>query len=311
MEKNYCDMHIHTTYSDGLLTLKEILDLAKLRELKKICISDHDCVDAYYELEKTKEFSFEGEIICGCEFVCYSQGVAIEILGYGIDYKKTKEYLIKNGITEARISQIRAEYLKELIKRYALTIDNYKKLEESGQSDHSLFLAMRENKKFIEIVNKEDPSVLKTFADFIRYALYNPKSMFYQDMAEHYPRAEFIIDKIHELGGLAFIAHPLLYGNYTTKIIESLSKKLDGVECYHWSAKEPQKRQNLFDLCKKYKLMTSGGSDFHGKIIEEPQRLELGYAFVPDEYFDKIKEAMPKHNNQYFLIKKKTKSKAV
>lgn len=313
METNYCDMHIHTTCSDGTLTPSEILTLAKLRGLKKICITDHDTVDAYSELRKIQETPFEGEIIAGCEFVCCMNGVAIEILGYGIDWKKAKRYLSKHGVTESSICKTRVEYLHMLIEKYGITIGNYDDLiKKCGQShDMALFFAMQRDKKFVNLVKSENASLLKTFSNFIRYGIYNPESMFYKDMSIYYPKAEFIIKKIHEFGGMAFIAHPFLYGDSMLSIIDGLAEKLDGVECYHWSTQEPEKRQVLLNCCKKHKLMISGGSDYHGKLEKETQRLELGYAYVPDKYFDKVKAVMPKHDNQYFTINKQKKQSKV
>ena len=38
------DLHIHSTFSDGMLKPAEIVDLAESRELSAIAITDHDTV---------------------------------------------------------------------------------------------------------------------------------------------------------------------------------------------------------------------------------------------------------------------------
>ena len=54
-----CDMHLHTNNSDGVLSGTELLKLAKKQKLKKLSITDHDCVDFYLDetnVEMLKEF---------------------------------------------------------------------------------------------------------------------------------------------------------------------------------------------------------------------------------------------------------------
>ena len=45
------DLHIHTKYSDGNNTVDEILVMAQDMGLNVISITDHDCCNAYYDLE--------------------------------------------------------------------------------------------------------------------------------------------------------------------------------------------------------------------------------------------------------------------
>ena len=66
------DLHIHSTYSDGSCSVKEILQEAENKKLEYISITDHDCVNAYKELENMNiNTYYKGKIIVGCEFKCY------------------------------------------------------------------------------------------------------------------------------------------------------------------------------------------------------------------------------------------------
>ena len=38
------DLHIHTTHSDGAMTVGEVMDLAKFKGLDCVAITDHDIV---------------------------------------------------------------------------------------------------------------------------------------------------------------------------------------------------------------------------------------------------------------------------
>jgi predicted metal-dependent phosphoesterase TrpH len=47
--RKFVDLHIHTIFSDGTCTVKEVIDNAHERGLSAISITDHDCTDAYPE----------------------------------------------------------------------------------------------------------------------------------------------------------------------------------------------------------------------------------------------------------------------
>ena len=43
------DLHLHTTYSDGVLSPKDLVNLCYKNGLKYISITDHDCTDGIQE----------------------------------------------------------------------------------------------------------------------------------------------------------------------------------------------------------------------------------------------------------------------
>lgn len=88
------DLHMHTKYSDGTDSVKEILINAKEANLDIISITDHNTCNAYREMKRfdVSEF-YDGNIIVGCEFTTSFDGRLIEVLGYGFDYIKVQEYL--------------------------------------------------------------------------------------------------------------------------------------------------------------------------------------------------------------------------
>ena len=90
------DLHMHTTYSDGTDSVKELLKKVEDIGLEVISITDHDTCNAYFEMEKfnVKEI-YKGDIIVGCEFSASFDNRAIEIIGYGFDYKVVNKYLEK------------------------------------------------------------------------------------------------------------------------------------------------------------------------------------------------------------------------
>ena len=106
------DLHIHSTYSDGVLSPEELVKLAVSINLNAIAITDHDNIVGYKKAsEYIKENNIPLEIIPGIEVNTLFKGEEVHILGYFMDMedKAFKEMLKKQQA--ARIAQT-----KEIIK---------------------------------------------------------------------------------------------------------------------------------------------------------------------------------------------------
>ena len=78
------DLHIHTKFSDGLLSAKEILKLAQERKLDVISITDHDTLDGYKIASKIVG-DYNLQLIPGVEISSNYQGKDVHILAYNFD----------------------------------------------------------------------------------------------------------------------------------------------------------------------------------------------------------------------------------
>ncbi len=125
------DLHMHTNYSDGTDTVIELLQNAEKANLEIISITDHNTAAAYEELEKIDVAQYYGgRIIPGIEINTKVLGVPIEILGYGIDYKKMKEKIKEVFLPLEERNKIEAQRLYEKcivagIKFEENCLDNY------------------------------------------------------------------------------------------------------------------------------------------------------------------------------------------
>ena len=77
------DLHIHSTYSDGLLNPQQIVALAWERRLRAISITDHDIESAAVFARSAAE-DLDLEVIPGIEFSSDFRDEDIHILGYFI-----------------------------------------------------------------------------------------------------------------------------------------------------------------------------------------------------------------------------------
>ena len=77
-------MHMHSTYSDGVRTPAELIDMAKAKGLAGIALTDHDSMEGFAELSAAA-VTAHVEVMTGVELSCEFNGKDLHVLGYGID----------------------------------------------------------------------------------------------------------------------------------------------------------------------------------------------------------------------------------
>ena len=106
------------------------------------------------------------------------------------------------------------------------------------------------------------------------------------------------IELIHDAGGLAFLAHPCMYriGKLRTLqlINHAMDCGIDGIEVMH---SQHTFYDNLFlaEVARKYRLLKSGGSDYHGGTKPDISMVTgKGDLYVPynmvKEWIDKVRQ---------------------
>lgn len=261
------DLHLHTTYSDGTDSVEMLLDNAEKAKLDVISITDHNGVGAYYELEEHPETRkrFSGDIIIGSEIKCIYDDINIEVLAYGIDFKnidikKEDKIKVQNEELEHFIKVARSLGLR-VDDNIQVDLNDPQKLYASWVFCDNI-LQYKENEEIIK--NKIGHVERLTF---YREHEGNRNSPFYYSTSIYYDDLNTVIDKIHECGGLAFLAHGLIYSfEDTRKTIEEIVRttKIDGLECIY-PLFDKDGTEFMLGLCKKYDKFISGGSDYHAK----------------------------------------------
>lgn len=266
------DIHCHTTNSDGSLSTKELLSLASKKNLEFLAITDHNSVEAYFDMKKFDvKKHFKGKILTGCEMDAYFEGKPIEILAYGIDVEMLKQEMKAKTnfewIKKKRDAVL--EQLKQIAKELGLKFDPNLKMINYKMGECGTFFRhlkqFEENKKHF----KED--IWNNPTKFFRDEVSNIKSPFFIDYSQYYNTPKQVVDTIHKCGGKAFLAHFFIYGFEDTQAtLEKFVAEsgVDGLECYYPTFKE-EEVLFILNFCKQNKLLISGGSDFHG-----PQRPE-------------------------------------
>lgn len=287
------DLHMHTTYSDGQKTVKELLLEAEQKGLKTISITDHDTCKAYDELKKEEIRSlFSGNIIQGIEINTGFKGYKIELLGYNFDnYEYVQEYIEKaNSKTDEEWNQIMIKERKELI-------DKFKKLDLKFDIffEENLLYKNYESNIYNSVLEKNDINYIKekmgsyffeSGYEFYRKCVTSPESPFFINYSKYRPTIEEITKLIHDNGGIVFLAHPLLYGmkNPEEKLNELYLQhpEIDGIECYYNGFDEEQ-INFINNFAKERNLLISGGSDYHAI---EGFKNQLGCCMHGNSYID-------------------------
>ncbi len=240
------DLHIHTTYSDGIYTPAEIIKKSKELGLDAISITDHDTVNAITEATMSgKESGIE--VIPGVEISSEFNGKEVHILGYFVDpfNKEFERYL--NFFREERIK--RAERIIKKLEKLGLRLtfeDIISVSKNSAIGRPHIALAM---------VNK---GLVSSYYEAFNKYIGNGCPA-YEKKVHLSPESAYKI--ITDAGGLSFIAHP---GFMPEEILKELIEAgVDGIEVFHPSH-TPQKIKFYKGIVSEYFLLESGGSDYHG-----------------------------------------------
>ncbi|WP_297634278.1 PHP domain-containing protein [uncultured Clostridium sp.] len=247
----YADLHIHSSYSDGKLTPEEIIKISIDKGIRYIAITDHDSIDSQYIIDKEHK---NIEIISGIEVSAEINNTEIHMLGYFIN--PNDEILIKTIDRLKEERRERARKICEKLKAVGVIIDVEKLIAENPTIGRAHIAN--------EIVNCGYEENFKVA--FNKYLIAG-KQAYEKGKKLTYKEA---IKLIRNSGGIPIIAHPGKI--YRSMGIENVIKELRcyglmGVEVYHPSHSKEQ-INILYNLCKKYKLVITGGSDFH-EITEE------------------------------------------
>jgi len=279
------DLHMHTTYSDGTESCTTVLKKCQEKNLSYISITDHNTALAYEELEKLNvKLIFTGKIIPGIELNTKALNIPIEILGYGIDYKKMNE-LVKNvyiPAEERNKIEVKRLYNKCIESGIILDkncLDNYKPEMFASVFFHSEITKHDENKKLLSQEAWDSSKI------FYRQYMSDPKTKLYVEMDDFVPNFETASNLVRQAGGLVFIPHIFEYKKNAEPILNYIldNFNIDGIECYYTTFTQEQ-HDRLMKLCNERNLFISGGSDFHGKIKPDVD-IGVGYGNmqIPDD----------------------------
>ncbi len=265
----FADLHLHSVFSDGIYTPEELISISKRKGLSCVSIADHDTVAGIEPsiLAAEKE---DIEVLPAIELSAEYKGVEIHILGYLIDYKDGRLIKRLNFLKEKRIERI----LKMIEKLKKLNINI-----ESDEIDEFASKGTVTRLHLAQILLKKGyvSSISQAFKSYI-----GDRSPAYV-CGFHFSPQE-AISLIKEIEGIPVLAHPHSI-NHDDLIPVFVGYGLGGLEVYY---PEYTSQQRIYyeNLAKKYNLLITGGSDFHGNVRP---KVEIGCIKIPYQLVERLK----------------------
>jgi len=212
----FADLHIHTYYSDSTSSPEEVVAEAVKNGLSCISITDHDVFDGIAPTQEAAK-SANLEVIPGIELSSEFEGRDIHILGYFMDFSK--------GPLFDKIES----YLDERVRRMKQMITN---LQAVGIKDIEYEeVAMQTKSRAVGRPHLANLLLSKGHVTSMKSAFDKYLAAGTAGYAPKFKQSPFeAIDLIHQSGGLAVMAHPML--TQKDELISRMAKAgLDGWEC--------------------------------------------------------------------------------
>lgn len=249
--ESICDLHIHSTFSDGTDTPTQLIDLASAAGLSAVALCDHNTVAGLPELIAAAR-GREVEAVPGVEFSTEYLGTELHVLGLFI---RPEHYGTVTQVLDAML--LRKEQsniaLVEALKKADIYVDYTAiKAHASGNVNRALIAAEMVRLGYCG-------SVKEAFSKWL-----SPKRGYYQPpkRLDAFEAIRFI----KSIGATAVLAHPFLnLDEEALRVFLKTAKEcgLDAIEA-HYSMFTPAQTALARQVAEDFGLKISGGSDYHG-----------------------------------------------
>jgi len=257
------DLHMHSTFSDGVFTPTELVELRKKEGYDVVAITDHDGCKGVPEALSAGEKAGV-KVIPGIEIGTVDRdGRENHILGYGID-PDNKPLLDQMQVIKDyrdKRNQKLLWYFQE--KGYDIKYEDLIKKPDQEYVAKPDFAWVFVNRGYVQSVSEAFRSEKFLAAKAVQALKQMP-----------YPVDE-AIRLIQGAGGVAVLAHPMKLKGLGEKSTDAFFNNLKehlamlkgyglyGMECYHPSA-SAEDSARLAEIAKEMDLKITRGSDYHG-----------------------------------------------
>ena len=247
------DLHSHTNESDGTCSPAQLIEEAVRSGVEVLGITDHDTF-AGYDAAVPLARSAGLELVCGIELSTKLHGRSAHLLGYFLGSRNGGNGLDGfRGWVKGQQAARRDRNIRLVARLQELGIDI--KLEEAealgrGMTGRPHFATLMVRKGYVA-------NLRQAFDDYLDESA---KGYVYR----REPQFAEGVERIRQAGGIASLAHPVrVHGDVPAMMRELCDAGLNAIEAYH-SDHDAHDTALFLDLAKRYDLMVTGGSDFHG-----------------------------------------------
>ncbi len=272
MERLAADLHLHTTFSDGVHSPADLRRLAGEAGLAAIAVTDHDTTEGAFACgEGVAEAG--PEVIPGVELSVDWEGREIHLLGYFIS---PTPHMVEEL---ARLRGERRERGRAMLRRLRevgvdLSLERLESLTgENVGRPHVARLIVEAGYA---------PTTAEAFARFLV-----PGKPGYVSRRLLTPPAA--LDLLRQSGGVPVFAHPGLVPGWAKIVPRLVENGLLGMEVRHPGHPAPL-AEEVAAVAAHFGLLVTGGSDFHGADRGE-YGAGIGEAGVTGEELLRLREA--------------------
>ena len=272
-----CDLHCHSTFSDGTLSPTELVKLAEDLGIQALALTDHNTSKGLPEfLEAGRQSSVI--TIPGCEFTTEWNDIEIHIVGLFFQRQHWNE--IEDFLELSHIAKYNSNLMliNKLNKAgYEISVEEASALT-NGDFNRAHVARVLMAKGYVKSVSEAFDTLLKPGGGF-----YTPARRITSMAAIHF---------IKTFGATAIMAHGLK--DLTPKQMRDflpVAKKagLDAIET-RYSDFDDEMTATAISLANEFGLKQSGGSDFHGQT---KPHISLGTGrgslFIPYEFYEDMR----------------------
>ncbi|CAN5666539.1 PHP domain-containing protein [soil metagenome] len=279
MKAAFVDLHCHSTASDGTLAPADVVRLAKESGLSALSLTDHDTIAGVAEAASAAT-EMGIDFISGIELSClYPRPGTMHLLGYGIDIA----------------SPALAELTRILIEgRERRNLEMIRKLNDSG-----IPITLEEIEALAggEVIGRPHmaaalvkKNIVSNTSEAFRVYLGSSGSAW---VDKEQLTARQAIEMVHNAGGIAVLAHPSQLRKTNDAQLRAAIKDLvdiglDGIDVIHTDHRESL-IDKLIDIARRYDLLMTGGSDFHGANKPFIKLGRAGNHRIPRPLFDELR----------------------
>lgn len=266
------DLHVHSTASDGLLSPSDVVNLAASLGITTLALTDHDTTQGVDE-------AYAAGVACGVEVIPsieLSTSVddgELHLLGYFIDHRSPVLQASLSKFREARRSRVIR--IVERLNQIGVNLELACVQAQAGAGSIGRAHVAR---AMVE-------AGLATSVDdaFTRYLS--------RGRPAYIPRLRLspidAVRLIQVAGGAAVLAHPFTVPDLERVLPELVLAGLAGLEVYY-SLYNTEQREHLAEIARRFGLVSTGGSDFHGS--REREGYGIGTAPVPLDTAERLRE---------------------
>ena len=262
-----CDLHVHSNCSDGIFTPENLVEMAHARGLDCISITDHDTFQGVASAQvRAKELGLK--YLVGAEISSVQEGMDVHMLAYNVEINSPVFREIMAQIADLR-NQRNIAIAKKL-SEHNMPID----LDALRQQVSSVGRAVIA-RELVRLGYCKD--VAEAFENYIGIG----KCCFVQT------RRLTPIEAIRftlRFGGIPVLAHPknlrMSFHEFERFLKPLVLAGLGGIEAQYFAHNNVE-RKFFCKMARKYKLIVTGGSDFHDHTHGVPLGAQ---SFSPNGY---------------------------